>query len=120
MVRLGRSDAINNNVLDVTLEELVNAKLYAGGKSKDTGEEFRQNLKLHKEACNDFNALRNETDALKAEGKPLASTQIRDLDLLKRRKAALSSKIDQARDKKGDRYQRRGDKKAPSPTGNSS
>ena len=99
IVRLGRSDAVNTNVLDVTLEELVNAKLnLAGGKKKVAGDEIQKIMAAHKAACEEYNGLRNMTDALKAEGKPVTPEQNREFEVLKRKKTQLSSQIDQARD----------------------
>ena len=99
IIRLGRSDAINANVLDVTLEELMNAKLnLASGKSKSTGDDIHQIMLAHKATSDDLFALRAETDALKASGKPVSSEQDRQFELLKRKKQQLSNQIDAARD----------------------
>lgn len=99
VVRLGRSDAINAKVLDVTLEELVNAKLNVGTKKKaNNGEDIQKLMSSHKEISQNLNYLRNEIDAQKAAGKPVSSEQNREFDTLKRRKQQLSNQIDAARD----------------------
>jgi len=99
VVRIGRSDAINANVLDVTLEELVNAKLnIASGKKAGSGEDIAKIMTAHKATCEEFNTLRNTVDELKAKGKPVTPEQNRNFELLKRRKQQLSNQIDAARD----------------------
>lgn len=99
VVRLGRSDAVNTNVLDVTLEELVNAKLnIAGGKKAGSADELQKIMMAHKATCEQYNRLRDTVDALKAKGEPVTSEQDRDFEVLKRKKSQLSSQIDQARD----------------------
>ena len=99
VIRLGRSDAINVNVMDVTLEELVNAKLnIASGKKLGSGDEVGKLMQAHKATCEDYNVLRDTIDGLKATGKAVSPEQNRDLEVLKRKKQQLSNQIDQARD----------------------
>ena len=99
VVRLGRTDAINANVLDVTLEELVNAKMnVATDKKTSSGEETQKIMMAHKATCDELNNLRAKLDELKANGKPAAPEYERQFDLLKRRKQQLSNQIDSARD----------------------
>lgn len=99
VVRLGRSDAINANVLDVTLEELVNAKLNLGkGKKTGSGEDVHQIMMAHKSTCDELNAIRASIDQNKANGLALLPEQEREFDLLKRKKQQLSNKIDITRD----------------------
>ena len=99
VVRLGRSDAINTNVLDVTLEELVLAKLnLASGKKPRSGDDVQKIMMAHKATCEEYNKLRDMVDALKAEGKLVTPEQDRDFEVLRRKKTQLSSQIDQARD----------------------
>ena len=100
VVRLGRSDAMNANVLDVTLEELVNAKLnLASGKQNGSGDETHKLMMAHKTACDELNALRIKVDQTKASGKPAVPEQQRDFEVLKRKKQQLSNQIDSARDR---------------------
>ena len=99
VVRLGRSDAINANVLDVTLEELVNAKLNVGnGKKTASGEDIHQIMMAHKTTCDELNDIRAAIDQNKASGKAISVEQERGFDLLKRKKQQLSNQIDLARD----------------------
>lgn len=99
VVRLGRSDAINSNVKDVTLEELVNAKLnVATHKKTSTGEDINSLMMAHKVTCEEFNALRSRVDEMKAHGKSATADQERDFEVLKRKKQQLSNNIDTARD----------------------
>ena len=98
VVRLGRSDAINTNVLDVTLEELVNAR--TGSDSANAGRQKEGTQKLmneHQKVSEDLREARSrleKTDAGKGE---YASVKDR-FDTLRRRKTQLSAQIDTARD----------------------
>ena len=99
IVRLGRSDAVNSNVLDVTLEELVNAKLnLIGGNKAGSGDELQKIMMAHKATCEQYNKLRDTVEALKAKGQPVTPEQDREFEVLRRKKTQLSSQIDQARD----------------------
>ena len=99
VVRLGRSDAINANVVDVTLEELVNAKLsLTNGKKTPAGEDLQQIMMAHKTTCEELNELHRKVDEVKASGKPVSTEQNREFEVLKRRKQQLSNKIDAVRD----------------------
>ena len=99
VIRLGRSEAINANVVDVTLEELVNAKLNpTTGKKANAGEDLQQIMMAHKSTCEELNTLHAKVDEVKASGKPVSPDQNREFELLKRRKQQLSNKIDAVRD----------------------
>lgn len=99
IVRLGRSDAINSNVRDVTLEELVNAKLnLASGKKADKKDDIGMLMTAHKATCEEFSQLRTKVDELKAQGKGASEEDNRQFEILKRRKQQLSNNIDNARD----------------------
>lgn len=99
VVRLGRSDAINANVRDVTLEELVNAKLHlAVGKKTESGDDIHTIMGAHKTTCDQLNAVRAHMDELKAKGQSPSSDQTHEFELLKRKKQQLSNQIDIARD----------------------
>ncbi|OAX84141.1 hypothetical protein ACJ72_01486 [Emergomyces africanus] len=99
VVRLGRSDAINSNVIDVTLDELVNTKLGQNGGRKNGNEKDLQTYySEHKEACTQFNEIRERLDQRRAKGEHVPSELEREFDLLKRKKAQLSQAIDNARD----------------------
>ena len=99
VVRLGRSDAINTNVLDVTLEELVNAKLNNASQKKPTpSEDVHTIMMTHKATCEELNILRASIDTARASGVPANPAQEREFDALKRKKQQLSNQIDAVRD----------------------
>lgn len=99
VIRLGRSDAINANVLDVTLEELVSAKLnVVSGKKNSAGDEIHNFMTEHKSISDQLHTLRIVVDGLKASGKPVSEEQDREFEVLKRKKQQLSNQIDSARD----------------------
>ena len=99
VIRLGRSEAINTNVLDVTLEELVNAKLnLATGKKNSAGDDVHKIMMAHKAASEELVALRTMVDELRAMGQQVSPEQDREFEVLKRRKQQLSNQIDAARD----------------------
>ena len=98
VVRLGRSDAINTNVLDVTLDELVKAR--TGNDSANAGKQKEDTQKLmneHQKVSEDLREARSKlekTDAGKGEHVSLKNR----FDTLRRRKTQLSAQIDTARD----------------------
>ena len=99
IVRLGRSDAINTNVMDVTLDELVNTKLnLANGKKTSSGEDIHKIMMEHKATSEDLNNVRAKLDEIKGKGESVPPELEREFDLLKRKKQQLSTKIDVARD----------------------
>lgn len=100
IVRLGRSDAINSSVLDVTLDELVNARLNPSQQRKtEQGEDVHKIMMEHKSTSAELGTLRTRLDECKAQGIPIDHELEHGLDLLKRKKNQLSLKIDVARDK---------------------
>ncbi|PYH45402.1 putative tRNA-splicing endonuclease [Aspergillus saccharolyticus JOP 1030-1] len=99
VIRLGRSDAINANVLDVTLDELVNARL-SQTNNKDSGERDMQKIYMeHKAADTAFKETRAKMDQCRAQGLPVPEELERENELYKKRKTQLSQEIDNARDK---------------------
>ena len=99
VIRLGRSDAINANVLDVTLDELVNARLNQNGR-KDPGERDLQKIYMeHKNTDTAFKDTRFRLDQCRAQGLPIPEELEREFDLLKKKKSQLSQEIDNTRDK---------------------
>ncbi|KAL4947524.1 SEN1 N terminal-domain-containing protein [Aspergillus filifer] len=99
VIRLGRTDAINTNVLDVTLDELVNARL-SQKSSKESGEVDLQKIYMeHKAADTAFKETRSRMDQCKAQGLPVTHELQREFDLLKKKRSELSLHIDNARDK---------------------
>ncbi|PYH97717.1 hypothetical protein BO71DRAFT_406762 [Aspergillus ellipticus CBS 707.79] len=99
VIRLGRSDAINTNVLDVTLDELVNGRLNETSR-KDTGERDMQKIYMeHKAADTAFKDTRFKMDQCRAQGLPVPAELEREFDIWKKKKTQLSQEIDNARDK---------------------
>ncbi|KAL4904723.1 hypothetical protein BDW74DRAFT_178808 [Aspergillus multicolor] len=99
VIRLGRSEAINTNVLDVTLDELVNARLKQTAGDK-TGENDLQKIYMeHKAADTAFKEVRSRMDQCRAQGLAAPEELQREFDLLKKKKTQLSHQIDNARDK---------------------
>lgn len=100
IIRLGRSDAISSSVMDVTLEELVNAKLNLSQNGANrSNEDVGALMNSHKNTCEEYNELRNVIDSLKASGKPVSAEQSQRLETLKRKKIQISGQIDNARDR---------------------
>lgn len=100
IVRLGRSDAINSNVKDVTLEELVNARLnMTNGQKTTKTDTVNELIVAYKATCDEFNTLRSKVDEMEARGQPATADQEHEFEVLKRRRQQLSNNIDTARDK---------------------
>lgn len=97
IVRLGRSEAINENVKDVTLEELVNAKLK---KMAPTGgaTDMATLMNQHKQTSQELIQVRDTMDALRGDGKEIPSGLAEEFTRLKRNKQALASQIDTNKD----------------------
>ena len=98
VVRLGRGDAINSQVRDVTLEELVSARL-ENNHSKDQKEDVYSFMQKHKGISEQVLSLRSAMDDTRSQGKVVSATDEKDFDLLKREKAMLGTKIDSMREK---------------------
>lgn len=99
VIRLGRSDAINANVMDVTLDELVNAKQNQMGQKNGNERDMQSLYSEHKETSNKFIEVRERLDQCRAKAQTIPEELEREFDLLKRKKAQLSQAIDSARDK---------------------
>lgn len=97
VVRIGRSDAINSSVKDVTMEELVNKQI--GGSEQDQG--MRQkNAELyqeHKKVSAELKDLYEKRDSpdIKAEERPKVEDAI---VAVRRRKNDLGARIDNSKD----------------------
>jgi senataxin len=99
IVRLGRSDAINSNVTDVTLEKLVNARLSGNnGQDENHREETQKLFQEHKEVSGRLNEARDRLNAEQAKGLEAKEAKA-EFEVLRRRKTELSKKIDETRDK---------------------
>jgi len=100
VVRVGRGDAINTNVQDVTLEELINKKLNLNTKTDADGVSKADTQKIfdeHKQISDQLKEVRqrmDEADANGGVGKQLKE----EFDNLRRKKTLLGEKIDSAKD----------------------
>lgn len=99
VLRLGRSDAINSSVKDVTLDELVKAAMDGENKS---GPGMSERDKLHQEAGEiklQLNDLRPRIESARAsDDRILLNDLQRQNDGLLRRRAQIGSKIDANKD----------------------
>ena len=99
VVRLGRSDAMNANVIDVTLDELVNAKLSTGsGDASNPREETSKLMREHQQISEQLREARVALDKAESNGKKASADVKENFETLRRRKTILSTKIDSARD----------------------
>ena len=99
VIRLGRSDNINANVMDVTLDELVNARLnIATGKKTGQVDDVGKLMLDHKSTCDELNALMKVLDESKSKGQGQTPEQSRNFEILKRKKQQISNQIDLLRD----------------------
>lgn len=100
VLRLGRTDAINAGVKDVTLDELVKAKMEGEDGKNGLGMSDRE--KVHQEAAEikmQLADLRPALEAAKAgDDRSLRSDLQRQFDVLKRRQGAIGAKIDADKD----------------------
>ena len=98
VIRLGRSDNINTNVLDVTLDELVNTKLHGSGDKKPSNHDELNKIHLdYKAASDEQNFIRAKLAESDVNG--VSTDKLRlDLETLKRKKEQLGKKLDQIRD----------------------
>ena len=97
IVRLGRSDAINANVQDVTLEELVNKKLGVNHSNGNDAEATRKIFQEHKEISEQLRIARGQLDSGAVQGQDASKLQD-DVNALRRQKALLGTRIDNAKD----------------------
>ncbi|KAH7398940.1 SEN1 N terminal-domain-containing protein [Phaeosphaeria sp. MPI-PUGE-AT-0046c] len=97
IVRLGRSDAINANVQDVCLEELVSAKLGVSSKKDDDQAAKRKLFDDHKEVSAKIRQMYEQRDSGEVKGDDLSKLDD-DLRQLKKQKQLLGTKIDNTKD----------------------
>ncbi|KAJ6151321.1 hypothetical protein N7470_007915 [Penicillium chermesinum] len=97
IVRLGRSDAINSQVLDVTLDEMVN-KRGSQDPAAGSGPDLQKLYEEHKQTDNAFKEVRSKLDEFRAKGSPVPEALEREFELLKKKRSQLSTDIDKARD----------------------
>ncbi|RMZ83774.1 hypothetical protein DV738_g1063, partial [Chaetothyriales sp. CBS 135597] len=98
VVRLGRSEAINMQVKDVTLEELVNARLNGNG-NREQKEDIHAVMMEHKAASDQLNQLRDKMNTMRSRGEAVVPADEQAVDGLRRKKAMLGTKIDNMREK---------------------
>ncbi|KAJ5092627.1 hypothetical protein NUU61_007497 [Penicillium alfredii] len=97
VVRLGRSEAINPKVLDVTLDEMVNSRL-SQNPVNGNGVDMQKLYEEHKKTDNGFKEARTRLDDCRAKGLPAPEELEREFELLKKKRSQLSTDIDKARD----------------------
>jgi senataxin len=96
IVRLGKSEAMNENVKDVTLDELVSKKLGVG--SNDNDNEATQKLfAKHKSVSAQLNEVRQQRDSGESKGEALQKIE-NEFHTLRKEKAQLGRQIDNAKD----------------------
>lgn len=100
VIRLGRSEAINSNVKDVTLDELVRARLEGDGKNGKLVVSERE--KLHLEAAKlkeELALLRPKLEEARSkDNKELERRLQREFDGKKRDQARIGARIDENKD----------------------
>jgi senataxin len=98
VVRIGRSDAINANVQDVTLERLVNKRLGVNnGNGNGSKEDTQKIFDEHKKISAQVRELQDQLNSGMVKG-PDASKMQNDLNILRKQKASLGTKIDNVKD----------------------
>ncbi|KAH8695036.1 putative tRNA-splicing endonuclease [Talaromyces proteolyticus] len=98
VVRLGRSDAINANVLDVTLDELVNARLNQSMQQSSGERDMQKIYEEHKTTDTQFKEIRAKLDQYRAKGQNPPEDLTHEFEVLKKKRTQLSQNIDNARD----------------------
>ncbi|KAI9889857.1 MAG: DEAD-box type RNA helicase [Vezdaea aestivalis] len=99
VVRIGKSDAINKDVMDVTLDYLVDQKLNIG-KRANTGDEIAKFVAEHSAKTGIINGLRDTLESLRTEGRSSQDLEIQLTAEIKSRKF-ISDKLDKLRDGSG-------------------
>jgi senataxin len=99
VVRVGRSDNINSQVRDVTLEELVNARLngLASGNGTES-KKVREVMKNHQDISQKLREAREQLNSGKAKDSQEDQDWRDAVKGLQKRKAELSAEVDKARD----------------------
>ncbi len=100
VVRLGRTDAVNSQVLDVTLEELINKRLDPNVGKTNYGEEIHKLVEETRALGSSLELQRQKLAEARAAGKSTVDLD-RQYDIDKRKKGDLGKKIDELRDKSG-------------------
>jgi senataxin len=100
VVRLGRSDAVNNAVLDNTLDELVAKKLdtSGGGQGPNIREQVQKAMSEHQEVSKQLREAFDQLHAGTTNGEALQKLN-ESITQLKSKKQSLSNMIEDGRDK---------------------
>lgn len=97
VVRLGRSDAINTNVVDVTMDELVNQRLGTSNGDNKARERTTAIMKEHQAVSEQVRHARERMDSGEVKGEERSKLQD-EFNALRRRKTELGAQIDVAKD----------------------
>lgn len=97
VVRLGRSDAINTAVVDVTMDELVSKRLGNVNGDSNIREKTQALMKDHQNVSGQLWLVREKLDSGDAKGPDQSKLQD-EFNQLRRRKNELGSRIDNAKD----------------------
>jgi senataxin len=100
VIRLGRSDAINANVQDVTLDELVRLRLEGDNKNGKGVVSEREKLHLHAgQLKQQIALLREQQDEARIKGDSILENRLqREIDAKKRDQGQIGRKIDEDKD----------------------
>ena len=101
LVRLGRTDAINEQVKGITLEELVDSKLSSVEKIDDNA--IREQ---HRKCIMERDELREKLDSGKLPEAEIAKAEMRLQDVVQKRRE-LGKKLDEIREKRSVSYRNR-------------
>lgn len=99
VVRLGRSDAINTQVLDVTLDELVKERLRLNGANENARAETQKITKEHQEVSEKLRFAREKESSGTVKNADDLSQLLSEIQALARRKKELGNLRDAALDK---------------------
>ncbi|KAF2722195.1 hypothetical protein K431DRAFT_302802 [Polychaeton citri CBS 116435] len=97
VVRIGRSDAINQQVSDVTMEALVSQKLGTNSNDQKTREKNSEVFKEHSKVSEDLRQLYETRDSGKVKGQELGELES-NIQNARKRKNDLGVKIDNIKD----------------------
>jgi senataxin len=97
VVRIGRSDAINSSVVDVTMDELVKKRLGSTNDDKQAKEKTHLLMKEHQNVSEQVRLARSKLDGGEVKGKELSQLQD-EFNALRHRKTQLGTQIDNAKD----------------------
>ncbi|TIA25321.1 hypothetical protein D6C81_01853 [Aureobasidium pullulans] len=97
VVRVGRSEAVNSSVVDVTMEELVNKRLGSTNNDRQAREKTSLLMREHQQISEQVRLTRSKLDGGNIKGKELSQLQD-EFNALRSRKTQLGTQIDNAKD----------------------